>query len=381
LVEQRSPRLVLVGRRGAGKSSLVNAIFNEPIASIGHTGRGTLEPRWYPYRSERGSLDVLDTRGIGEARTEGESDGRAAAVSMLLDAARTSPPDALLFLVKAKEIESRTDEDVADLNKICRELGQRAGFQLPIIGVLNQCDELSPPTVRLDALDTGARYLQKLEAVRQVEGKLFHRLTPSVVPGTRLVGTLGVVSYAEWDAQGHLIDDLRWRIPELVRVIFDQLPTEAQLELVRLSRVRKLQREVAVRVVQATSAIAAAIAAVPLPVADMAPITSAQVAMLIAIGHIAGRELSVKAATEFLVALGVNVGAGFVFREVTRQLLKWAFPGGGSAVSAAVAYAATLGLGTAAIAYFIDEKSVAEAKEAYKKTRQETENQYRPEAP
>jgi uncharacterized protein len=376
LVEQRAPRLVLVGRRGAGKSSLVNAIFDEPVANVGHTGRGTLEPRWYEYRSQRGALDVLDTRGIGEARHVGEQSSRDQALRAIVNAAATTAPDALLFLVKAKEIESRSDEDIADLTTIAGELGRAHGVKLPIIGILNQCDELSPPMIRLDKPDGSERYLQKVEAVRSVERKLSERIgqNPSLAP--QLVTCVGIVSYAEWGAQGVLIEDLRWRIAELVRFMFQELPTQAHVELARLSRVRKLQRDVATRIVQATAAVAAALAAVPLPVADIAPITTAQAAMLTAIGHIAGRELSAKAAGELLVALGVNVGAGFVFREIARALIKWAFPGGGSAVSAAVAYAATLGLGAAAIAYFIDEKGIEEAKRQYAEARSSGERDF-----
>jgi uncharacterized protein (DUF697 family) len=96
-----------------------------------------------------------------------------------------------------------------------------------------------------------------------------------------------------------------------------------------------------------------------------------------AIGYIGGRELSPKAAAEFLVALGVNVGAGYVFREVARGLVKWAFPGGGSAVSAAVAYAATLGLGAAATAYFIEGRSVDEAKSEYGSAQRRGAREYR----
>ena len=42
--------------------------------------------------------------------------------------------------------------------------------------------------------------------------------------------------------------------------------------------------------------------------------------------YISGRERSLRAATEFVGALGVNVGAGMILREGTRALLKF-FPG------------------------------------------------------
>jgi uncharacterized protein len=376
LVEQRPPRLVLVGRRGAGKSSLINAIFDEPLAAVGHVGRGTLEPRWYSYVSERGVMEVLDTRGIGEALQTGEPHAREAALRAIVAECAEKRADAILFLVKAKEIESRTDEDVEDLATISTAIRKHQGSKLPVIGIANQCDELSPPTVRPAATDGGERHRQKLEAVRVVERKLADRIRSYPALSDQLVSVIGVVSYVEW-SDGALIEDLRWRIDDLVRYVFQELPAQAQVEMARLSRVQKLQRELAMRVVHATAAAAAAFAAVPLPVADIAPITAAQVGMITAIGYIGGRDLSPKAAGEFLVALGVNVGAGFVFREVARGLIKWAFPGSGSVVSAAVAYAATLGLGASAIAYFVEGRSVEEAKREYGKVKLRGEQEYR----
>ena len=378
LVEQRPPRLILVGRRGAGKSTLLNAIFGEPLANIGHTGRGTLVPAWYSYRSDRGAMDVLDTRGLGEATQAGESNARSATVAAIVSACREQPPDAVLFLVKAKEIESRIDEDVKDLATVCTAIRKAHGAPLAIIGVANQCDELSPPTVRLERPDGSERYHQKIESVRIVEQKLSERIRTHSELAPQLTTTLGVVSYAEWDHDGRLLEDLRFRVGDLVRYVFQQLPAQAQLELARLSRVKKLQRELATRIMHATAGVCAAVAAVPIPVADIGPITAAQVGMITAIGYIGGRELTPKAAGEFLLALGVNVGVGFVFREIARGLIRWAFPGGGSVISAGIAYAATLGLGSAAVAYFIEGKSVEEAKLEFQKTREQSESNYPP---
>jgi uncharacterized protein len=376
LIEQRPPRLALVGRRGAGKSTLVNAIFDHPVAGVGHVGRGTFEPRWYSYKSERGALEVLDTRGIGEAAREGEAAVNDAPLRTLIAECKSKAPDAILFLVKAKEIESRSDQDVQDLARICHAIRRAHGTDLALLGVANQCDELSPPSVRLDMPDGSERYRMKLESVRVVEEKLEERLRLHPNLKQEVSVSLGVVAYKEWGANNAVIEDLRWRIGDLVDYLYQELPAQAQVELARLSRVHKLQVTLAKKIVHATAAATAAVAALPLPMADIAPITALQVGMLTAIGYIGGRDLTPKAAGELLAAFGVNVGASYMFREVARGLIKWVFPAGGSAVSTAVAYAGTYGLGAAAIAYFIEGKSLAEAKDEYGRTRESKERDY-----
>ena len=54
LMDARPPKLMILGRRGAGKSSLINAIFGEKIAAIGSVLSETGQPAWYSYPSPRG---------------------------------------------------------------------------------------------------------------------------------------------------------------------------------------------------------------------------------------------------------------------------------------------------------------------------------------
>ncbi|MFB6350366.1 MAG: hypothetical protein ABEN55_11825, partial [Bradymonadaceae bacterium] len=65
----------------------------------------------------------------------------------------------------------------------------------------------------------------------------------------------------------------------------------------RLSQVKFVQRKMASRLVHAASVICGAIGAAPTPLADIAPITGAQVSMVVGIGYLSGRDLDMKAAT------------------------------------------------------------------------------------
>jgi uncharacterized protein (DUF697 family) len=80
--------------------------------------------------------------------------------------------------------------------------------------------------------------------------------------------------------------------------------------------------------------------------------------------YLSGRERSLRAATEFVAALGANVGAGMLLREGTRAILKF-FPGWGNLVCGMVAGAGTYAIGRAAIAYFLEGVSLKDARRTY----------------
>ncbi|MFY0566344.1 GTPase [Archangium lansingense] len=106
LLEQRSPNLVLVGRRGAGKSSLINALFGSHVAEVGHVKAQTGQGRWFDVQGELGTLSILDTRGIQEGSRPEEADSADTPLDSILAEVRRKAPDALLFLIKASEVDS-----------------------------------------------------------------------------------------------------------------------------------------------------------------------------------------------------------------------------------------------------------------------------------
>ena len=82
----------------------------------------------------------------------------------------------------------------------------------------------------------------------------------------------------------------------LMSILPREVPNQARMEMIRISRDREAQHEVAQLLVKSTTAICAAIGAQPIPLADLPILTSLQVMMISGIMYVSGRERSLRAA-------------------------------------------------------------------------------------
>lgn len=363
LEEVRSPRFMVIGRRGAGKSTLINALFNAPVARVGAVEAQTGEAHWYEHEYDGKKIEILDTRGIQEGGKPIEADSAKDSQASILRAVRENCPDIVLFLCKAKEVDSAINESLEIFARILEQIESIHNYYPPIVGVLTQCDELDPPDIRKLPTDDEEKNQNISTAVRV----LTEHLSSRKIVSEKLVEVIPTVAFVRYDAEGRLDAkrDYRWNIDRLTELLVEELPKGPNLAFARLASVRKFQHKIANNVINVCSIACGAIGASPLPCDDLPIITAIQAAMIIVIAYIGGRELSLQTVPEFLTGLGVNVGAAFAMREVARGLVKLV-PGLGSVISAGVASAGTQALGQAAIAYFIDGtpvKSILEKEE------------------
>ncbi|GAB3270292.1 hypothetical protein GCM10027347_40880 [Larkinella harenae] len=375
LVDTRAPRFALVGRRGSGKSSLINAIFGQKIAEVGHEKAQTGEATWWPYSGELGSIDILDTRGLQEGSRPDKADAAASPIESILAALREKAPDIILFLIKATEADAGIDNDLDALKTISQTVEKIHNYRPPVMVVATHCDTLEPKNVRLhkpEAEDPD-EVQEKLERVAIIENHLRAKFEADSYLSESLITVLGVSSYQSWK-NDVLRSDERWRIDTLLDYIFNELPKEGKLAFARLSQIQTLQESIANRLTQIVAAICGGIAAVPIPFGDIVPITALQIALISAIAYVAGRQLSPETAKEFLTAIGATISAGLVLREVARASIKFLFPGGGSVISAGIASSATLGIGKAATAYFIQNLSIEKARQIFEGERKKTKS-------
>ncbi len=152
--------------------------------------------------------------------------------------------------------------------------------------------------------------------------------------------------------------------PAFLEILCAALPAPAQLEFARLTNARKAQAFIASSLLKSFSAVCGVIALQPIPLADLPILATLQSLMVGMIIHTTGRPVTLKLVGEFLSALGLSVGAGFVFREAARAAVK-IVPFWGNAVSGFVAGAGTYAIGRAAIAYFVDDSPIQETRRIF----------------
>lgn len=375
LLEQRAPALALMGRRGAGKSSLINSLFGAKVAEVGHVRAQTGRGRWFDHKSERGVISVLDTRGIQEGSVPREGDEAKDALASVAIELKRKLPDVILFLVKASEADSAIDADLDAIERIYAEVEREHKVRPPLVVLATHCDILEPKATRLHAAreEPPVDVEEKLARVLEVEHHLERKVKERSALAPHLVWTRGVSTYLSFAKDDSVRADERWRVDELVSTLFEQIPEAGRGTLVRIARIRSLQESVAKTLTRTTAALCAAVAALPIPVADLIPITTLQISLIAGIAWVSGRSLDRKAAAEFLTAMGANVGIGFAFREGARALIKFVFPGAGSMVSGAVAFAGTLAVGAAAQTYFLG-GTMEDAKKAFEAAKKISED-------
>jgi predicted GTPase len=369
LLEKRPPALVLVGRRGAGKSSVVNALFGAKVAELGHVTAQTGRGRWYDYEKDGGAMSILDTRGMQEGSAPAEGDGARTALESIALELRAKAPDVVVFVAKASEVDAAIDADLDALEHVYDEVRRGHRAEPPLVAVVTHCDCLEPKATRLHrAEDEIAEDVdEKKRHVAAAERAISHKLDARQRLRDRHVATLGVSAYMSWRTDGSLRADERWRTDELAVILFRHLPDSGRAELARATQARAVQEELAMTLTKATAAICAGIAAAPIPVADVVPLTTLQASLVAGIAWIGGRSIDKRGTSEFLAGLGANIGAAFVLREAFRALMKVIAPGGGPVISATIAFSGTMAIGSAANAYFIRGVSFENARAIFRK--------------
>lgn len=381
----RPPRFFLIGRTGVGKSSLINALCGTYTARVSNTKSCTKGATVHRCMDgDRVLMEILDTRGIAESD---RLDDKVSAEEQLIGQVNEFSPDVAILVLSCTHRDG-VDEDVEFLKKLSKAYAEQNNMRLPIVVVVNKCDEMQPARHK----EPSAYPASKLENIRK-QVQYYKEII--VKHHLKIDDIIGVASLIDWQtADGMEIDvesidslperdienlqiafDGRYQIEELLDILEEAiLDFEAQMGLRMASRLNDVIKRFAKHLNKIFSGIAATVAATPIPVSDIWILLIVQAVLVSLIAALSGRDISLDSAKEFILSMGGIGAAGYGFKILAQQstkLLNLVYPGAGSAVSSGIAFGGTFAIGSAAIAYYIDEKPIDEAKKQFDEAKKE----------
>lgn len=379
----RPPRIFMIGRTGVGKSSLINALCGSYVASVSDTRSCTEGAEIYQCMDgDRVLMEICDTRGIAESES---LNSKISAEDMLINQINEFSPDVAIFMLNCTHRDD-VDTDVNFLKKLAKSYAEVNSMRLPIVVVVNKCDEMAPTRFK-NPKDYPQNKISKInEVVQYYKGIIVRN-------GLKIDNIIAVSSLIDWmtpdgmEIDAESIDNLptydienlqiafdgRYQIDKLLDILESAIQDfEAQMGLRMAARLTEVVHRLARHLNRIFSGIAATVAITPIPVSDIYVLLILQCVLVSLIASLSGRDISLDTAKEFIFSMGGIAGSGYMFKLIAQQgakLLNAVWPGAGSAVSSGVAAVGTSAIGNAAISYYIDEVSIKDAKEQFDKAK------------
>lgn len=311
-------KILMGGKTGVGKSSVINAIIGEEISKISDDGKPcTKTNEELIWSTDTADIAIIDVPGFGEAN------------SPLLNGVeyreniKELAKNANIFLLvlkcddKALELEEKF---IAEWKNDCNL------NQIPTFIAINQIDKMKPSRIlwEPDKLNLNTPTTQKeLNIISYIE----------------YVSSIPVFSEYKYSGRllpicaGEYVGDATYGIESLRHALNDVIPEVLRIVLMR----ENLSKEEKANKIINHYAISCGVAALePIPIVDSFIIAPIQIAMIIHLGKIYGVSITKSVAGGLLQSLGLSLIGNYVFLNVVSF-----FPGIKQAVGPAIAYSLT----------------------------------------
>lgn len=313
--------VMVLGKTGVGKSTLINNVFQEPLAEVGVGKPVTDSIR--KYEKDDFPLAVYDTPGM-ELSGENAVDKLLKEIGQVVKRGIDSGDVQKMIHCVWYCVNSASHRfEEAEKELINRFVAETKSYNIPVILVLTQSFS------KKDALNL------KSEIEKE---------------------NLDIVQIIPVLAEDYYIDDLKvadaYGLDRLVEVTNSVIPEALKKTLAAVQKGLKLKNNYAHAIVVSSSAMAAATGAIPIPFADAAVLVPEQIAMLAGITAVYGLSLEKATLMAIISATIGTTGATVLGKTIVANLVKL-IPGAGSAVGAVIsgstAAAVTAALGEAYI--------------------------------
>src|SRR6185312_6624633 len=235
-LQQRPPRFLFAGSPKLPARKIISALFGS--AEFAAPNAAAPLCRWFEVGfPERGKISIIDVRGIDDS-----------AAIHVRDELKYRAADIIFFIHDERVGQELEKQAVADLNSYLS---------------WNETLETDRKIIEI--------IIPTLETIASQDRNGFGATRHKRIDGSSLAGR-GV--FLETLRLVPVDNDQQFELPpaearRLMSILARELPNEARMEIIRISREREAQREVAQLLVKSTTAVCTAIGAQPIPLADL----------------------------------------------------------------------------------------------------------------
>jgi len=301
--------IIVIGKTGVGKSSLINSVFRGDFARTG-VGRPVTE-NINVIKKEGVPLQIIDTQGLEVADYEKT---RLKIENYINEHNNSEKSENYVHLawLCINDTGKRYENAELDIAKFLINKG------IPVIVVLTKTNNFTNNEFAKEVEVAFKNYSHSVCLTRAIEETIYDEDEPDEIIGKRKVRGIDDLIQTSYEV-----------IPEAQKKAFSNALS------IKNKKALDIKKEQASKEVIAATAIAAAAAATPVPFSDAFTLVPIQVAMIAKISYTFGMDVSKVALTTMVTSLIGAGGAVFVGRTIVTGLLKM-IPGVGSLVGGAI---------------------------------------------